>query len=78
MEYRRPLPPRRGYAREFYEYCRKHELSLPALHRFKDLAAYSARPLCEMCLDPMGVGQVIGAREGFFMDHGDAADAADF
>ena len=25
-EYRRPLPRRQGYAREFYEFCRKHEL----------------------------------------------------
>ena len=26
LDYRKPLPARRGYAREFYEYCRKHEL----------------------------------------------------
>jgi uncharacterized OB-fold protein len=26
IEYRKPLPARRGYAHEFYEYCRKHEL----------------------------------------------------
>ena len=34
-EYRKPLPGRRGYAREFYEYCRKHEL------RFRILARHS-------------------------------------
>ena len=47
-EYRRPLPARRGYAREFYEYCRQHELRF---QRCSDCGAWRhiPRDLCAKC-----------------------------
>ena len=48
MEYRKPLPARRGYAREFYEYCRKHELRF---QRCTDCGTWRhiPRDMCAKC-----------------------------
>ena len=47
-EYRRPLPARRGYAGEFYEFCRKHELRF---QRCSDCGTWRhiPRDLCAKC-----------------------------
>ena len=48
MEYSKPLPARRGYAREFYEYCRKHELRF---QRCTDCGTWRhiPRDMCAKC-----------------------------
>jgi len=51
IKYSKPLPARRGYAGDFYEYCRKHEL------RFQrctdcDTWRHLPRDLCAKCASP--------------------------
>jgi uncharacterized OB-fold protein len=47
-EYRRPLSRRQGYAREFYDYCRRHELRF---QRCTDCATWRhiPRDMCANC-----------------------------
>ena len=48
IEYGKPLPARRGYAREFYEYCRNHELRF---QRCSDCGTWRhiPRDMCAKC-----------------------------
>ncbi|HVA80092.1 MAG TPA: OB-fold domain-containing protein [Candidatus Binataceae bacterium] len=47
-EYKRPLPRRHGHAKEFYEFCRKHELRF---QRCIDCSAWRHLPrdMCAQC-----------------------------